>query len=92
MPNTTARPFLHALAMLVAVTLGGCAAFSGNVLKETRGTLNETAAQTNAEQMLRNIVRLRYGDTPYFLEVSSVSTSAAQFTGTNGPRLRALVA
>ncbi len=75
-PNTTARPFLHALAMLVAVTLGGCAAFSGNVLKETRGTLNETAAQTNAEQMLRNIVRLRYGDTPYFLEVSSVSTSA----------------
>ena len=40
------------------------------------GTLNETAAQTNAEQMLRNIVRLRYGDTPYFLEVSSVSTSA----------------
>ena len=73
----TARRALHpALAILAAITLGGCAAFSGAVLKETRGTLNETAAQTNAEQMLRNIVRLRYGDTPYFLEVSSVSTSA----------------
>ncbi len=77
------RPIAPASARLrsavlacVAATLAGCAAFSGSVLKETRGTLNETAAQTNAEQMLRNIVRLRYGDSPYFLEVSSVSTSA----------------
>jgi hypothetical protein len=76
-PIPTARRALRpALAILAVITLGGCAAFSGAVLKETRGTLNETAAQTNAEQMLRNIVRLRYGDTPYFLEVSSVSTSA----------------
>jgi len=73
---TLPRAFLAALAIVVAIGLGGCAAFSGSVLRETRGTLNETAAQTNAEQMLRNIVRLRYGDTPYFLEVSSVSTSA----------------
>jgi hypothetical protein len=70
-----ARVRTAALAFLAAA-LAGCAAFSESVLKETRGTLNETAAQTNAEQMLRNIVRLRYGDTPYFLEVSSVSTSA----------------
>jgi len=61
---------------LVAAVLAACAAFPGSVLKETRGTLNETAARTNAEQMLRNIVRLRYGDSPYFLEVGSVSTSA----------------
>jgi hypothetical protein len=73
---TLPRAFLAALAIVVAIGLGGCAAFSGSVLRETRGTLNETAAQTNAEQMLRNIVRLRYGDTPYFLEVGSVSTSA----------------
>jgi len=66
----------RALAVALAALVAGCAAFSESVLKETRGTLNETAAQTNAEQMLRNIVRLRYGDTPYFLEVSSVSTSA----------------
>jgi hypothetical protein len=70
------RALRLALPLLVAAALGGCAAFPGSVLRETRGTLNETAAQTSAEQMLRNIVRLRYGDTPYFLEVSSVSTSA----------------
>ncbi len=71
------RRALAAATLIVAGTLlAGCAAFSGHVLKETRGTLNETAAQTNAEQMLRNIVRLRYGDTPYFLDVGSVSTSA----------------
>jgi hypothetical protein len=60
----------------VAALLAGCAAFSGSLLKETRGSLNETAAQTGAEQMLRNIVRLRYGDSPYFLDLGSVSTSA----------------
>lgn len=70
------RPMRRCAIVALAALLSGCAAFSGNVLKETRGTLNETAAQTNAEQMLRNIVRLRYGDSPYFLEVGSVSTSA----------------
>jgi hypothetical protein len=75
--NAPASARLRSAALAcVAAMLAGCAAFSGSVLKETRGTLNETAAQTNAEQMLRNIVRLRYGDSPYFLEVSSVSTSA----------------
>ena len=77
-PNTTARrAFLHALATVRRRDARRLRrVLRGSVLKETRGTLNETAAQTNAEQMLRNIVRLRYGDTPYFLEVSSVSTSA----------------
>jgi hypothetical protein len=64
------------IAAVAAALLAGCAAFSGSVLRETRGTLNETAAQTSAEQMLLNIVRLRYGDSPYFLDLGSVSTSA----------------
>jgi len=68
--------FRRAAIAFAAVLLTGCAAFSGSVLKETRGSLNETAAQTGAEQMLRNIVRLRYGDSPYFLDLGSVSTSA----------------
>jgi len=41
--------------------------------------------QTNNEQLLLNLVRLRYRDTPYFLEVSSVATTfdfTASATGT----------
>lgn len=65
-----------AVIAFAAALVTGCAGFSDSVLRETRGSLNETAAQTGAEQMLRNIVRLRYGDSPYFLDLGSVSTSA----------------
>jgi hypothetical protein len=36
--------------------------------------LNSAFQQTNDEQLLLNLVRLRYRDTPAFLEVSSISS------------------
>ena len=59
-----------------AAMLSGCASISGGVLRDSREQFNETAQATNAEQLLRNIVRLRYASSPYFLEISNVSTSA----------------
>jgi hypothetical protein len=56
--------------------VGGCTTISGGVLRDSREQFNETAQVTNAEQTLRNIVRLRYAVSPYFLEISTVSTSA----------------
>ena len=62
--------------LAIAVTLSGCASISGGVLRDSREQFNETAQITNAEQLLYNIVRLRYASSPYFLEISTVSTSA----------------
>jgi hypothetical protein len=62
--------------VLAAVIASGCATISGNVLRDNREKFNEVAQVTNAEQLLQNIVRLRYANSPYFLEISSVSASA----------------
>ena len=64
------------LILLLASALAGCSTIAGNVMHDSRDRFNETAQLTNAEQLLRNLVRLRYAESPYFLEISSVSTSA----------------
>jgi hypothetical protein len=64
------------LVLAIAVTVSGCATLSGGVLRDSREQFNETAQITNAEQLLHNIVRMRYASSPYFLEISTVSTSA----------------
>jgi hypothetical protein len=71
---TRLLPLLCAAALAVAAA--GCASISGTVMRDVREEFNDTAQITNAEQLLRNIVRLRYANSPYFLEISSVSTSA----------------
>jgi hypothetical protein len=63
------------VALATAVT-SGCATISGSVLRDNREKFNEIAQITNAEQLPLNIVRLRYANSPYFLEISSVSASA----------------
>ncbi len=65
----------HVLVLATALA-SGCATISGNVLRDNREKFNEIAQITNGEQLLQNIVRLRYANSPYFLEISSVSTSA----------------
>src|SRR5262249_57168089 len=60
-----------ALAAAVLV-LAGCDAPLGN-LEEGRLRFNEVVKATSEEQMLLNIVRLRYSDTPSSLTVSSIA-------------------
>lgn len=68
---------LHCWPLLALLALlAGCSTIAGRVLHDSRDQFNETAQTTNAEQLLRNLVRLRYAESPYFLEISSVSTSA----------------
>ena len=43
-----------------------------------RTSYNSTIQQTDNEQMLLNLVRLRYCDTPFFLDVSGVTTQFSQ--------------
>jgi hypothetical protein len=64
------------LALLVCVLLAGCASIGPEALRQNRLQYNEIVKTTSEEQLLLNIVRLRYTDTPSSL---SVSTIAAQF-------------
>ena len=61
---------------LLAVTLpSGCVA-GPTALRASRLNYNRAIQETTNEQLLLNLVRLKYRDVPFFLEVSSVS---AQF-------------
>lgn len=64
---------------------GGCA-MHPRIIQERHWQLNETIRTTHIEQLLLNVVRLRYGDAPYFLQVSSITTqfSSQGSVGVNG--------
>lgn len=63
---------LITLLMSIA-TLSGCGIDTKRI--QTRHwELNDTIRETHFEQLLLNIVRLRYDEMPFFLQVSSVST------------------
>ena len=51
----------------------GCA-FGPKVLEKTHGRYQESVRTVNEEQLLRNIVHLRYNEIPFELNVSSIAT------------------
>ena len=63
-------------AALGAVVAAGCTTLGPQALDQTRLQYNEAVKKTTEEQLLLNIVRLRYTDTPSSLAVSGI---AAQF-------------
>ena len=63
-------------AVLGSVVAAGCSTFGPHALEQTRLHYNEAVKRTTEEQLLLNIVRLRYTDTPSSLAVSAI---AAQF-------------
>ena len=54
---------------------GGCSISGPTSISTSRTNYNEAIARTSSEQLLLNLVRLRYRDVPLFLEVSSVTTT-----------------
>lgn len=67
------------LAALAAAGLG-CNVIGPRSLRVGRMAYNQAINITNNEQLLLNLVRLRYQDTPLFLQVSTLSTSY-EFSG-----------
>ncbi len=67
---------LEARLVVLAVALGlsGCATLGAQTLPDVQGAYNEQLALTQDTQFLLNIVRLRYRDTPAFLDVASLTT------------------
>lgn len=73
---TTAKRLRRAvLAIAAGLILGGCAQMGPELMKAGRNDYNKVLAQTDDEQVLLNLVRLRYADNPVFLNVASLSTS-----------------
>ena len=72
------------LALFLLFVLSGCQSkFGPGALKNTHAPYNQALVQTLNEQMLLNLVRMKYRDKPFFLKVGSI-TAALTFGGSLG--------
>ncbi|MBC8285106.1 MAG: hypothetical protein H8E32_14930 [Nitrospinae bacterium] len=76
MKSTSFHNSISTFLILLFLT-SGCAKLGPTTLKSERSNYNLAVQKTNDEQLLLNLARLKYRDTPFFMEVSSV---ASQFT------------
>jgi hypothetical protein len=78
LPESTRPPYLLdrllrlALLLPVVTLLSACATIGAGSVKRDRVDYSEALTTSWKEQTLLNIVKLRYADTPVFLEVSSI--------------------
>ncbi len=70
-------PFSYVfLVVAVASVASGCqATFGPRAIERTHPAYNEAIITSVNEQMLQNLVRMRYRDVTFFLEIGSVTTS-----------------
>ena len=68
---------LICLMAILPLSIISCVNLGPTTLKSERSNYNLAVQRTNDEQLMLNLVRLKYRDTPFFMEVSSV---ASQFT------------
>lgn len=79
-PSFSLRVCSAAIALLTA-SLSGCVSNAGMLIAQGLPSYNESAALAVNQQLLLNLVRLRYRDTPFFLELGTLS--AQQTTSVN---------
>ncbi|MEE4300747.1 MAG: hypothetical protein V2J24_15010, partial [Pseudomonadales bacterium] len=79
-------PTPRSLVLFLVLFLAGCSNLGPRVLETGRGDYNTALRDTSDQQLLLNLVRLRYLERPYFLEVASV-TSQFTFSGSAGAGL-----
>jgi len=63
--------------LLLLLTIAGCSSIGPTVIPRDRSDYLASIADSWKEQILFNVVRLRYGDSPSFLDVSSVISNYA---------------
>ena len=74
-----------ALGLLGPVLLSMSGCFGPTTVRQTRDRYNEAIRQTNNEELLLNLVRLRYNEHPSFLPITGLN---AQFSLTAGAQYR----
>lgn len=67
---------------LLFILLAGCSVSSKQAMTGSSGrnSYNALIQETNNEQMLLNLVRLRYGDFPFFLDVANITSQFSETT------------
>ena len=92
---------VSALFLSLIPAISGCGSMGSQTIRGDRFNYNEAGDESSKEQLLLNIVRLRYGEPIYFVEVTSmlsqfsVAANAAisgwknDIHGAYGPALRA---
>ncbi|VAX10990.1 hypothetical protein MNBD_GAMMA26-1819 [hydrothermal vent metagenome] len=65
------KPIPLIILILLVLLTSGCTNFGPNRLQASRNDYNVAIQQTGDEQLLLNLVRLQYRDTPLFLEESN---------------------
>jgi hypothetical protein len=76
LPFPPVSRFLGSLAPLAAAAvLAGCDSFGPDALRGTYPLYNDAIVESMNQQFLQNIVRLRYRDPVFFLDVASVTAS-----------------
>ena len=60
------------LIVVLLVAASGCAQLGPDLIEAGRNDYNKVLAQTNDEELLLNLARLRYADNPMFMAVTSV--------------------
>jgi hypothetical protein len=78
------KPWARFAVLLAFLNLTGCAAHLGpQSIRQSHRPYNDSVIESLNEQLLLNLVRLKYRDNPYFIEVSSI-TSQSTFEGSVG--------
>ena len=67
-------PILFYILGTFLISIAGCAKLGPATIKNQRVDYNLAVQKTNDEQLLLNLARLKYRDTPFFMEVSSVAS------------------
>lgn len=61
-------------AMITLGALGGCGALGPRTVEVNRTDYNAVVQRSNDEELLFNLVRLKYRDTPMFLQIPSITS------------------
>jgi len=79
--------------LLLVLALAGCNTTGPAAITNSREDYNIAIQRTTSEQLLLNLVRLRYNDTPLFLQISSVTAQLnAEVTASTATTLAPSVA
>lgn len=65
--------------------LAGCTSLGAKMLPGDYQSFNVALQRSNEEQILLNLVRMQYGDSPYFVSIDSISAQAELARGASIP-------